>query len=79
MFGAMLGGGEIALILSVLLIPIVLLAFVFWIWMLVDAATNNGIGSGEKVAWILIIFFTHFLGAAIYFFVSRPKRKAAGV
>ncbi|PYJ97137.1 MAG: hypothetical protein DME23_17085 [Verrucomicrobia bacterium] len=51
--------------------------FVLWIWMLIDCLTNNGIPGSEKVAWVLVIIFTHFLGALIYFFVGRPKRKPA--
>jgi len=54
-----------------------LACFVLWIWMLIDCLTNNGIPGSEKVAWVLVIIFTHFLGALIYFFVGRPKRKPA--
>ena len=50
------------------------LGTVFWIWMLVDCATKETSQGNEKLIWILIILFTHFLGAAIYFFVRRPKR-----
>jgi phospholipase D-like protein len=65
-------------ILSVLIIgAIVLAAFVFWIWMLVHAVTNKGLGDGEKIAWVLVILFTHFIGALIYFFVGRPRGAAA--
>ena len=53
------------------------LGTIFWIWMLIDCLTNNGIPGSEKVAWVLVILFTHFLGALIYFFVGRPKRKTA--
>ena len=31
---------------------------------------------GEKIAWVLIILFLHFLGALIYFFVGRPRKSA---
>jgi len=55
------------------LLPFVLLAFVFWLWMLVHAITNRGVGDGEKIAWVLVILFLHFLGALIYFIVGRPK------
>jgi hypothetical protein len=55
------------------LLPLVLLAFVFWLWMLVHAITNRGVGEGEKIAWVLVILFLHFLGALIYFIVGRPK------
>ncbi len=54
-----------------------LAVFVFWIWMLIHAVTNKGIGDGEKIAWVLVIFFLHFIGALIYFFIGRPKGTAA--
>ena len=61
---------------------VVLLAFgasiagtVFWIWMLVDCATKEPEGS-EKIAWVLIIIFTHWIGALIYLFARRPERMA---
>lgn len=56
-------------------LPLGLAMTAFWIWMLVHAAQNKGLGDGEKVAWVLIIALVHFLGALIYFFVGRPKAK----
>jgi hypothetical protein len=50
-----------------------LLAFVFWIWMLISAVTNKALGDGEKIAWVLVILFLNLLGAAIYFFVKHSK------
>ena len=61
-------------ILPLLFFPLVILAFVFWIWMLISAIQNRGIGEGEKVAWVLVMLFTHCLGAFIYFLVGHPKR-----
>jgi len=76
MFAAMLGGFEILFVLGILLLfPLGLALFAFWIWMLVHAAQNKGLSDGEKVAWVLIIALVHFLGALIYFFVGRPKAK----
>jgi hypothetical protein len=54
-----------------------LLLMVFWIWMLIHAATSKGFSDGEKVAWVLVILFLHFLGALIYFFFGRPRGMAA--
>ena len=74
MFAAMLGGFEILFVLGMLLLfPLGLALFAFWIWMLVHAAQNKGLSDGEKVAWVLIIALVHFLGALIYFLVGRPK------
>jgi len=76
MFAAMLGGWEIIIILGIIFaIPLAIAAFAFWIWMLIHAAQNQGLGEGEKVAWVLIIALLHFLGAAVYYFVGKPKGK----
>jgi hypothetical protein len=45
--------------------------------MLVHAITNNGLTDIQKLIWVIVIFFTHFIGAVIYFFVGRPKRRLA--
>jgi len=76
MFAAMLGGWEIVLILGMLVgLPLAVASFAFWIWMLIHAAQNKGLGEGEKVAWVLIIALLHFLGALVYFIVGKPKAK----
>ena len=65
-----LGGVEFILILAVMLVmlPIALAAFAFWIWMLISAIQNKGLTDGEKIAWVLVVALLHFLGALIYFF-----------
>ena len=50
-----------------------LAAAAFWIWMLIDAITRCPSANNLKLIWILVIVFTHFLGAVIYYFVQRPK------
>ncbi len=69
----MLGGAEILLLLFIM--PFFLLFLVFWIWMLIDAIQNRGLGEGEKIGWVLAIVFLHLLGAVLYFFIGHPKRK----
>ena len=61
-----------------IIIPLIFvgLAFVaFWIWMLVDCATKESSQGNDKLIWILVIIFTHWIGALIYFLVRRPERK----
>ena len=70
-------GGLFGLFFMLIAGFLALAAFVFWIWMLIHAITNRGLTDGEKIAWVLIIIFLHFLGAVIYFFVGRPKGGAA--
>jgi Phospholipase_D-nuclease N-terminal len=48
---------------------------IFWIWMLVDCAINKRISDSRKLIWILVILFTHWLGAILYFFLGRSRRQ----
>lgn len=61
-------------VLAVLMIGAVAFVFFFWIWMLVDAIKNRGIGDGEKIGWVLAIVFLHVLGSLLYFLIGRPRR-----
>ena len=63
------------LLLMLFIVPVVLLAFAFWVWMLVDCATKESSQGNDKIIWILVIIFTHWLGALIYYLVRRPERK----
>jgi hypothetical protein len=49
---------------------------IFWIAMLVDCATKEPSSGNDKLVWILIIVFTHWIGALLYYLVRRPQRKA---
>ena len=51
-----------------------LVASIFWIWMLVDCATKEPDQGNEKIVWILVILFTHCLGAFLYLLIRRPER-----
>lgn len=53
-----------------------LLGSIFWIWMIVDCAMKEPSEGNDKLVWIIIIVFTHFIGAVIYFFARRPQRRA---
>jgi len=58
----------------VLVIPLVLLCFGFWLWMLIDCATNEPETGNNKVVWIIIIVFAHIIGAILYWIVRRGQR-----
>lgn len=52
--------------------------FALWIWMLVDCAqAPEKPGSSDRVIWILILVFTGWLGALLYYFIVRRPRVAA--
>ena len=77
MIGVFLLGGLGILMSWLVLIPLALLCFAFWIGMLIHAITNKGLSDMEKLIWVLVIVFTHFIGALIYFFVGRPQSRTA--
>ena len=58
-----------------IMITLGLLGTVLWIWMLIDCATNEPSEGSDKIVWILVILFTHGLGALIYLLARRPERK----
>ena len=63
------------MLLLLFMFPLAIAALVFWIWMLVDCATKEPSQGNDKIVWILVIVFTHWIGALIYFLVRRPERK----
>jgi Phospholipase_D-nuclease N-terminal len=48
-------------------------ANIFWIWMLVDSVTNKRLEQDQRIPWVLVVIFTHIVGAVLYFFFGRPK------
>ena len=64
--------------IALLLIPVAfsvgLFLLGFWIWMLVDCIRYEPSEGNDKIMWVLLIVFTKFIGAAIYYFVRRQER-----
>jgi len=60
--------------MGLILLIIGLLLSIFWIYMLISAAMNPRLGTGEKIAWVLIVLFLHILGAALYYFLAHSRR-----
>ena len=48
-------------------------AALFWIWMIYDCVTHEP-PSERRIIWLMIIIFTNFIGALLYYFVRRPER-----
>lgn len=59
-----------------LFVALVLAATIFWIYMIIECATKESSAGSEKLIWILIIIFTHLIGALLYYVVRRPRRIA---
>ncbi|MBN2621627.1 PLDc N-terminal domain-containing protein [candidate division WOR-3 bacterium] len=56
------------------ILAITVLGAIFWIWMIVDCATNEPSEGNDKVIWILVVILAGWIGGAIYYFVRRPER-----
>ena len=65
--GIFLISGIIGLFFMVLAV----LAFIFWIMMLIDCIKNPRLSSNEKIIWVLVIIFLYALGGLIYYLVGR--------
>ena len=55
-------------------VAIGLFFFIFWIWMIVEVATKEPSQGNDKIVWLLVVIFTHWIGALIYFLARRPER-----
>jgi cytochrome c oxidase assembly factor CtaG len=63
-------------VLPLVFLLIGLLGFIFWLRMVIDAATKET-DSTNKLVWVLIVFFLNILGALIYRFARKAPRDAA--
>jgi hypothetical protein len=70
----MIGSWELVILLPVFLVGVV--ATLFWIWMLIDCVTKENNEGNNRLIWVLIIIFAHWIGALIYLIVRRPQRVA---
>ena len=64
-------GASAAVMIVILLVG--LAATAFWLWMLIDALTNET-DPTQKLVWALVIFFFPFVGAIVYFAVRKAGR-----
>jgi len=71
--GSGIFGVLIILLLMLFFFAAMIFLFVFWILMIVDCAKNRHLSDGERIAWILVLVFVGFIGAAIYYFAVKRK------
>ena len=67
-------GSLIVIFFVLLVVAIAIGGTIFWIWMIIDCVTKEPSEGNEKIAWLLLLLLTHFVGAAIYYVVRRPQR-----
>lgn len=77
LFGLGFGLGFFALIGLMICVGVGL--FALWLWMLIDCAQapENPADPNQRIVWILILVFTGWIGAALYFFIVRQPRLTA--
>jgi phage shock protein PspC (stress-responsive transcriptional regulator) len=56
------------------MIPLILIFFILWIWVLVDCLLSDKLTTGEKIIWIIVIFLFNFIGALLYLIFRKDKR-----
>lgn len=73
--GGAAAGGALFLICVVYcgLIAVGIAAFAFWLWALIDCASNYQ--EDDKTVWILLIIFVGAIGSLLYVIIARPKMR----
>ncbi len=61
---------------TLLVLVVFIAATVFWIKMLIECVMKEPDTGNTKLVWVIIIVFTHIIGALIYYVVRRPQRYA---
>ena len=51
---------------------------VFWILEIVDVSRREFRDPNNKVIWLLVIIFLHFLGALLYYFIGKSQGTLPG-
>ena len=54
-----------------------ILAFILWIFMVIDCVKRDFRHENDKIAWILVIVLLGVIGALVYYFVVRRKEGKA--
>jgi len=75
-FTTMMGDfGIVWIFFSLICVGIAIFALVFWILMLVDCIKRKFKDDNERIIWVLVIIFTQLIGALIYYFIVKNKKK----
>ena len=52
---------------------IAILGMVVWIIMLIDCLKRKFPSDNEKIAWVLVLVLTHWIGVILYYFLVKRK------
>jgi uncharacterized membrane protein len=72
-FGILGFAGIIGLALLLFFSIIIVAAFVFWLWALIDILKNEFTGS-NKLIWLIVVIMVPFLGMLLYWFIGREQK-----
>jgi hypothetical protein len=64
----------VALFMMLFFMTIAIGTTLFWVWAIIDCATKEPSDGNDKIVWILVIVFTHLIGAILYVLMRRPER-----
>lgn len=70
----LLGLGVLGIFLLFTIIVSIFL-FLFWILMIIDCAKRKFKEDSERIVWILVLIFTGIIGALVYYFAVKNKKK----
>lgn len=73
--GAFAGVALLILALWLFFVVIGILAFIFWIFMIVDVVQRKFKNETDKIVWVLVVIFLHIIGALVYYFVIKRENK----
>lgn len=59
---------------EVLIVLVMLLGTLVWIWALVDCLIHEPTQGNTKLIWVIVIVFTHVIGAVLYLLLHRSRR-----
>jgi hypothetical protein len=69
---ARMAGAGIGMILILWIIG--LAAFVFWVWLIIDALVNEPTPA-DKILWFLVMFFLPIIGSIVYLIVRKGQQQ----
>jgi len=58
---------------DVFVIVFILLPTIFWLTQFIDVLRRHFPEPNTKIIWVLVVIFTHFIGALVYYFVGRKQ------
>ena len=63
----------LTMLMPFLMFGFLIISQAFWFCMLLEVATSKRLVGTDKLVWVLVVVFTNWIGAIIYFIAGRPK------